>query len=88
MPKQTSTNVVPLRPARRNESPAQPYIDWLFDLMREQNVSKYYIATHGGPCIATLRNWESGRTRSPQLITIRFALRAMGYDLKIVRTNR
>jgi DNA-binding phage protein len=70
------------------EDAAWEYIDALFDAMRERNVGKAYVAHNSGVSKSTLRKWELRQVRSPHLITVRFALRAVGYDIKVVRTNR
>lgn len=44
------------------------------------NAKMKYKAIHeaGGPTPATLRNWESGKTKRPQFCTIAAASRTMG----------
>lgn len=68
---------------KRDEA-SQEFIDQLFRLMKMRGVGKAFIEAQGGPCKATLRKWELGETRRPQLVTIRFAFRALGYDLQVV----
>jgi transcriptional regulator with XRE-family HTH domain len=43
------------------------------------------IETSSGVCASTIRNWRSGKTRSPQNKTLEFALRAAGFHRVIVR---
>lgn len=64
------------------------YIDALFAAMREKGVGKAYVAFNSGVSKSTLAKWEKRQVKSPHLITVRFALRAVGYDIKVVRTNR
>lgn len=88
MPEPTP-KVVPLRPRPqpRPRSAAYVYIDELFRIMAERRVGKRYIEAQGGPTVSTLRKWERGEVQNPQLLTIRGALRILGHDLKIVRSN-
>lgn len=50
----------------------------------ETGTKKVEIERKGGPTSATLRNWEMGYVRRPNVATLRSALEACGYRLAIL----
>jgi uncharacterized membrane-anchored protein YjiN (DUF445 family) len=55
------------------------------ELMRQSNKTNSMISTKCGVSKTCLRNWQKGKTKRPQITTLRFVLRALGYDLSITR---
>jgi len=56
-------------------------------LMRESNKTIGVISNRCGVSKTCLRNWQRGKTKRPQITTLRFVLRALGYKLSIAREN-
>jgi transposase-like protein len=46
------------------------------------------VARRSGVSASTLYAWRAGKTKRPQHLTLRFALRACGYDLQRVERAR
>jgi len=87
------------RASRRNASDnplADEYREMQFDPLMLQcsllignnarNLSK--LSRETGISTTTFRNWAKKRTHRPQAATLRFALRAMGYELSITKGRR
>jgi DNA-binding phage protein len=53
-------------------------------LIRNSNLSPRIIAARCGVSYVCIYRWLAGKTRRPQAITLKFVLRALGYDLKVV----
>ena len=54
-------------------------------LMRNSGKKYGFITTKSGVCYSTLKNWETGKTRRPQVPTMNAVLKVLGYELDIVR---
>jgi len=52
------------------------------ELLNGQNIAD--ISRRSGVSTSTMYHWRN-KTRRPQHLTMQFALRAMGYDFKIVK---
>lgn len=48
------------------------------------HMSKSSLAKKSGICTTTIRNWETGKTRSSLISTMRMALHTMGYKIAVV----
>lgn len=64
-----------------------PIIDLVRTAIADAGVSYQIIEDRSGVTTQTLRNWFTGPTRKPQFATIQAVLRAIGQELKIVRSN-
>ncbi len=64
-----------------------PIIDEVRTILEKEKVTHTYIEDRSGVTTQTLRNWFSGSTKKPQTATVRAVLRAIGYDMQIVRSN-
>jgi hypothetical protein len=62
-----------------------PHLRDVVKLLNNSTRTLKSIESKSGVCTSTMRNWKSGRTRSPQNKTIEFALRALGYERVIVK---
>lgn len=52
-------------------------------LIAERGMSDWDVAAYSGVSYSTIRNWSMGKTRKPQMVTVKFVLRALGYELAI-----
>ncbi len=64
-----------------------PILDLVNSLIEESNMSRLQIAVKCGVSISTLRNWDIGKTKRPQAVTVKFVLEAMGYSLAVQRNR-
>jgi DNA-binding phage protein len=64
-----------------------PIIDEIRTVMQDEGVSHTYIEEVSGVTTQTLRNWFDGKTRRPQFATVKAVVRAMGYDVGLVRAT-
>jgi hypothetical protein len=55
------------------------------ELMRMSNKTNTMINSKCGVSKSCLRSWQKGKTKRPQAATLRFVLRAIGYNIKIER---
>jgi transposase-like protein len=54
-------------------------------LLKNSPVTIAAIANKSGVSAGTLRRWARQKTKRPQALTLRFALRAIGYQLSITK---
>ena len=76
-----------IRSARRAESKlrlAQELRDQTVGLIHTSKLNYEQIEELGGPVPATLKAWNSGKTKMPQIGTIASALDVLGYRLAVV----
>lgn len=64
-----------------------PIIDKVRTAVQDSKVSDKVLTADSGVSSACRRGWFKGATKRPQYATINATLRAIGYDLKIVRKN-
>ena len=64
----------------------EPLLHRTVMLINDSGVSNRVIAERCGVTTQTLNNWKSGRTKRPQVPTMRFVLRAIGYELTIKKS--
>ena len=57
-----------------------PELDQVLELLLQSPKSWARISEESGVARATIRNWELGRTKRPQNVTIKFVMRAIGYE--------
>lgn len=62
-----------------------PDLERVLQIRRETGLGWGFVSTKSGVARSTFHNWESGKTRRPQHLTLKFALNAMGYDFKIAK---
>lgn len=71
------------------QKPTKPLIDPLLQqivpLLRGDPRSNHALANVSGLSASTLRNWENGKVRRPQAVSVAMAARALGYSLELVR---
>jgi DNA-binding phage protein len=53
-------------------------------LIRNSKLSPRGIAERCGVSYVCIYRWLNGKTRRPQAVTMKFVLRALGYDLRVV----
>ena len=53
-------------------------------LLKHSNMTLTQVASKCGVSTQCMRNWRRQKTRRPQAVTMRFVLRTLGYDFKIV----
>jgi len=61
-----------------------PMLEDLLPLLKTDGRSTYAKANVSGLSPSTLKNWEMGRVRRPQSVSIQMAYRMLGYELKPV----
>lgn len=71
----------PLKPAR------DPMLDDLLNLLSADRRSNFAKANVSGLSPSTLKNWESGKTRHPQSVSVQMAYRMLGYRLQPVKID-
>ena len=62
-----------------------PMIDLVCHLIEKDGRKYSELAEKSGVAATTMRNWDKGKTRRPQNITIRAVLRTVGYDIGVHR---
>jgi transcriptional regulator with XRE-family HTH domain len=62
-----------------------PDLQRVLEIRRETELSWGFVSQKSGVARSTFSNWENGKTRRPQHLTLKFALNAMGYDFKIAK---
>jgi len=56
-------------------------------LIKHSSMTPTAICNKSGVSRSCLTNWMKQKTRRPQAVTMRFVLRTLGYDLKVVPTS-
>lgn len=62
-----------------------PMLQDLIPLLQADRRSRFAKANVSGLSPATLKNWEMGRGRRPQGVSLQMAYRMLGYELKPVK---
>lgn len=62
-----------------------PILDLVNHLIDESHMSLQGISNKCGVSYSTLRNWQVGKTKKPQAVTVKFVLEAIGYSLAVKR---
>ena len=57
------------------------------DLINESGYRIDFLAEMSGVSESTLYNWLNGGVKSPRMATVQNVLRALGYELRIVRVG-
>lgn len=65
-----------------------PVIDKLRTVISDESASYKLIHETSGVATTTLYNWFDGDTKRPQFATIMAVVRALGYDMQIVREEK
>src|SRR5262245_13850439 len=65
-----------------------PIIDKIRTVVQDESASYKYIHETSGVASSTLHNWFDGDTKRPQFATIMAVVRALGYDMQIVREEK
>lgn len=66
----------------------EPAIKDIKILCAEDGRSVQALAERAGVSPSTLRNWFSGKTMRPQLPTVKAVLKAIGYNVVIMKDSR
>jgi hypothetical protein len=64
-----------------------PIIDLYREAKRRSGMKELEISAICGVTLQTLRNWDFGKTRKPQHLTVRFALAALGIEEQYIDTK-
>ena len=67
------------RPQKPNRD---PMLDDLVELLAADKRSTFAKANVSGLSPSTLNNWQNGKVRRPQGVSIQMAYRMLGYELK------
>lgn len=71
------------------DRPSKPDIDPLYSeivrLIRDDNRSRYAKACVSGLSPSTLKNWEDGKVRRPQGVSLQMAAQMLGYNIELVK---
>ena len=65
-----------------------PIIDKIRTVISDESASYKEIHEASGVSTTTLYQWFDGETRRPQFATIMAVVRALGYDMQIVREEK
>jgi DNA-binding phage protein len=65
-----------------------PIIDRLRTVIQDESASYKEIHENSGVATNTLYQWFDGETKRPQFATIMAVVRALGYDMQIVREEK
>ena len=57
----------------------------LVDRLRADKRSNFAKANVSGLSPSTLKNWENGKVRRPQSVSVQMAYRMLGYELRPVK---
>lgn len=72
----------PVKPDR------DPLLAELMVTMAKDPRTRNAKANVSGLSNATLKNWETGKTRRPQALSLQMAYRMLGYELRPVKVGR
>lgn len=64
-----------------------PVIDRLRTVIQDESATYKEIHENSGVSVTTLYNWFSGTTLRPQYASIMAVVRALGYDMQIVKAD-
>lgn len=64
-----------------------PIIDEMMYLAKQDGRSLSSLAIRAWLSPTTVTNWYKGRTKRPNRISVEFFLRAMGYEMRIVKSD-
>lgn len=64
-----------------------PVIDRLRTIIQDEGTTYATIHEDSGVSVTTLYNWFSGTTLRPQYASVMAVVRAMGYDMQIVKAD-
>lgn len=82
-------NVIPIRDTEGNTGyrwrDRDPILDLVNGLIKDSKMSFEQISNRCGVSKSTLWNWDRGKTKRPQAVTIKFVLNAIGYELTVRR---
>lgn len=73
------------RPEKPDTDPLLPDV---VALLLKDNRSNYAKANVSGLSPSTLRNWENGKVRRPQGVSLQMAYRMLGYELRPIPVKR
>ena len=76
-----------LRTYKFREEEKDPIIDRVHSCMEEVGASVMDVARGSGVSPTTLYNWFDGPTRRPQFATICAAIRSIGFDFAVVKSE-
>jgi DNA-binding phage protein len=65
-----------------------PIIDKIRTVIQDESASYKEIHEASGVATTTLYQWFDGETKRPQFATIMAVVRALGYDMQIVREEK
>jgi len=65
-----------------------PLIDKLRTIVQDEKVSYQEIRNRSGVTVSTLYAWFHGATKRPQHATAMAVIRALGYDMRIVKVGK
>lgn len=77
-----------LRTYRFRENEKDPIIDCIHTLMKDADQTVQSVHRIAGVSSTTLYNWFDGPTRRPQFATASAVLRAIGYELGLIKSTR
>lgn len=65
-----------------------PIIDRMRTIIQDEQVSYKDIQSMSGVTASTLYNWFHGATKRPQHATAMAVIRALGYDMRLVKVGK
>lgn len=69
---------------RPQEPVRDPMLDDLVELLAADKRSNFAKANVSGLSPSTLKNWENGKVRHPQSVSVQMAYKMLGYELRPV----
>ena len=75
------TNIIAKQYRATNFDPTMLQINLL---IKNSNLGLRLLSNRSGVSVSCMTNWKKQKTRRPQAITMRYVLRALGYDLKVM----
>lgn len=73
---------------RPRKPDVDPLLGRMVDLLRADPRSRHAKAYVSGLSPVTLKNWETGRVRRPQAVSLQMAARMLGYKLDFVPNGK
>lgn len=77
----------PWSPDRPQRPDVDPMLGPLVERLRRDGRSNFAKANVSGLSPSTLKNWENGKVRRPQSVSVQMAYRMLGYELRPVKVK-
>ena len=67
---------------------ADPVLEFIRNDITDSGWPLTYVAERSGVSVSTLRNWQNGKTKHPQNVTVEAVLRGLGWRREIRKAGK